>query len=286
MSPLQQEIIAGVIGSSIRHVQALSGGDISSVYLLKTDSEKLLCKINSGVLAYEMFLAEKKGLMALRQTNTIKVPAVFHCVQLETGAFLIMEFIESRSPSAKDMQKFGEQLAALHAVSSSAFGWPEDNFIGSLRQSNRPKHSWVDFYAQERLLPQLKLAREKQLLHESELVSETRLKSCLEKYFLKIRPCLLHGDLWGGNYLITDKGEPCLIDPAIYNGDPMVDIAMSRLFGGFSTVFYKAYEANVGKIEYYEDKVALYQLYYLLVHLNLFGRSYYSQVKRLLDQYF
>ncbi len=286
MSPDQQQSIGQVIGSPIRHIKALSGGDISSVYLLETHSERLLCKINAGPLAHEMFLAEKKGLMALQETNTIKCPSVFHCEQLQSGACLVMEFIESRSPTTKDMQKFGEQLAALHSVTATSFGWAEDNFIGSLGQSNRPNQSWVDFYVKERLMPQLEMARKKQLLYENDLVTGKRLKRCIEKYFLNIRPGLLHGDLWGGNYLITTKGEPCLIDPAIYYGDPMVDIAMSRLFGGFTNALYKAYEANVDKIEYYEEKVELYQLYYILVHLNLFGSSYYAQTRRLLDKYF
>ena len=101
-----------------------------------------------------------------------------------------------------------------------------------------------------------------------------------------MKPALLHGDLWSGNYLISESGTPYLIDPAVYYGDGLVDIAMSKLFGGFGHDFYSAYHEVISKPEAYEERIDLYQLYYLLVHLNLFGASYRSGVLRILSRYF
>jgi fructosamine-3-kinase len=101
-----------------------------------------------------------------------------------------------------------------------------------------------------------------------------------------IRPSLLHGDLWGGNYLIALDGTPYLIDPAVYYGHSEIDLAMSRLFGGFPQSFYRGYEQILPPGNRAEARLGLYQLYYLLVHLNLFGTSYYGRVKALLERYF
>ncbi|MEN8799516.1 MAG: fructosamine kinase family protein, partial [Flavobacteriaceae bacterium] len=102
----------------------------------------------------------------------------------------------------------------------------------------------------------------------------------------KVKPSLLHGDLWAGNYLISSEGEPYLIDPATYFGHSEIDIAMSRLFGGFQDSFYQAYEEVLPSEGPVDDRIRVYQLYYLLVHLNLFGGSYYSGVKAILKSYF
>ena len=88
-----------------------------------------------------------------------------------------------------------------------------------------------------------------------------------------IKPSLLHGDLWAGNFLISDDGVPYLIDPAVFYGHFEVDLAMTRLFGGFSTHFYSAYGEVNGDAKQ-KIRCELYQLYYLLVHLNMFGLSY------------
>lgn len=265
----------------------VSGGDISQAYLLETDTERFFCKVNYNTDAFDMFQAEKLGLEAIAQTKTIATPKVLLCEKLELGGLLLMDYIEPKRSSSKNMELFGHQMAALHRFSgASTFGWESDNYIGSLSQSNRDHASWAEFYTQERLLPQLKMGLERQLLSSNELPSETRLLKTCENRFTKTTPSLLHGDLWSGNYLISADGTPYLIDPAVYYGHYEVDLAMTRLFGGFDSSFYLAHSEHFPKVEGEKERNDLYQLYYLLVHLNLFGRSYYSQVKQLLKTYF
>ena len=151
---------------------------------------------------------------------------------------------------------------------------------------NTPFDDWTDFYIENRIYPQLELALLNGFIASEEIISKEKLKTVCSFYFNKIQPALLHGDLWSGNYIIAKDGTPYLIDPALYYGHSEVDIAMTKLFGVFDTEFYKAYYEIQPKPEHPQAYQDLYQLYYLLVHLNLFGSSYYSGVKRILDRYF
>lgn len=234
-----------------------------------------------------MFQSEKQGLEAISLTKTIACPSVLLCEKLERGGLLVMDYIEAKGSTVQDMELLGHQLAAFHKLSSATtFGWKADNYIGSLRQSNTVHGSWAEFYVRERLLPQCKLACQKQLLSTREVPSETQLLHRCEGLVPKITPSLLHGDLWSGNYLIGADSRPYLIDPAVYYGHYEVDLAMTRLFGGFDSAFYSAHSEHFPKVGGEHERNALYQLYYLLVHLNLFGKSYYGQVKRILETNF
>ncbi|MFH6603122.1 fructosamine kinase family protein [Maribacter algicola] len=280
--------IGNLLSVTVERVRPISGGDISQAFLLETKTDRFFCKTNQGAKIYEMYLAEKKGLEAISRTNTIATPKVLLCEKMETGAFLLMEYIEPKKASRKDMELLGHQLAALHKVSGvEQFGWDSDNFIGNLPQANKKYSVWADFYVFERLLPQMKMALAKNLLQYSEIPSEEiLLKSCSNRFPYDLKPSLLHGDLWGGNYLISQDGIPYLIDPAVYHGHHEVDIAMTRLFAGFDTAFYDAYSAHFPKIGGETARNAIYQLYYLLVHLNLFGGSYKEAVTTILKRYF
>jgi fructosamine-3-kinase len=184
------------------------------------------------------------------------------------------------------MALLGKQLANLHLNKSKTFGFNTDNFIGTLPQSNTTHHNWVDFYVEERLVPQLKIAIQRHLLTPAEVPDLSTMKLKTVDIFKYVQPSLLHGDLWSGNYLISKDGIPYLIDPAAYYGHSEVDIAMSLLFGGFDNSFYEAYHAVIPKETDTIARIELYQLYYLLVHLNLFGSSYYNSVKRITNKYF
>lgn len=271
----------------IEMVRLVSGGDISQAFLLETASERFFCKVNTGDTAYSMFLSEKQGLEAITQTKTIATPRVLLCEALESGGLLVMEFITSKKASPTDMTLLGHQLAALHHLSSNdSFGWETDNYIGSLPQSNNQFFNWTEFYVQERLLPQLKMACDAELLDLQEIPSEAQLLKTCNSLFPKVRPSLLHGDLWSGNFLVSESGTPFLIDPAVYYGHHEVDVAMTKLFGGFTTSFYDAYLEHFPEIGSDEERIQIYQLYYLLVHLNLFGSSYKPSVIRIMKRYF
>ncbi|NLZ95928.1 MAG: fructosamine kinase family protein, partial [Bacteroidales bacterium] len=167
------------------------------------------------------------------------------------------------------------------------FGFSSDNFIGALHQANKQHADWPNFYWHERIMPQLKLAKQSKMLKATEIISEQISISVFEELLGEnVKPSMLHGDLWAGNYLIDKNGAPYLIDPATYWGHSMVDIAMSKLFGGFGNEFYIAYHNMIPKTDNYIAQVDLYQLYFLLVHLNMFGRSYYDGVADILKRYF
>ncbi|WP_341216997.1 fructosamine kinase family protein, partial [uncultured Wocania sp.] len=262
-----------------------SGGDISQAYKIDTANNSYFLKLNS-VSTLNMFQTEAYGLDLIAKTNTIKTPKVLAFDSFENSAFLLMDFVESKRATTEDFKLLGEQLATLHKCSSDNFGLDKDNYIGSLPQSNSAHKNWVEFYTHERLLPQLELAKQKGLLSVAECPSEQHIKNQLELLFKGIKPSLLHGDLWSGNYLISKNGEPYLIDPAVYYGHNEVDIAMTKLFGGFGESFYESYHSYYPLDENTSARIDIYQLYYLLVHLNLFGSSYYSSVKSILQKYF
>ena len=279
--------ISQITNKQFHNIQPLSGGSISSAYLLKWDKGAYFLKVNSNSDALEMFRAEQKGLHAIEETATIAVPKVHHVDLYDNKAFLLMDYVESKSASDNDYKALGTQLAKLHLHHKDKFGFTSDNFIGSLPQSNAQHADWAIFYWQERIAPQLNLAKQNKMLKATEIVSEQTAISVFKELLGKdIRPSVLHGDLWGGNYLIAANGTPYLIDPATYWGHSMVDIAMSRLFGGFGSEFYSAYHNIIPKTDNYNAQIDLYQLYFLLVHLNLFGRSYYGSAAAVLEKYF
>ena len=278
--------ISDQIQSEITAFRPVSVGDISSAYLLETQSQKFLLKVNSKSFAKSLFLAEQKGLQAIEDTKTIAVPRVHLVGELGGKAFLLMDFIESRRPNAKDYTHLGRDLAKLHLTSSDQFGFSSDNFIGSLPQYNAWHADWAEFYWDERIAPQLELTRKNEALEEKYIPSKDRAIKIFVQLFGEVCPALLHGDLWGGNYLIAADGTPYLIDPAVCYGHSMMDVAMSRLFGGFDAEFYDSYHQIIPQPQFYREQIDIYQLYYLLVHLNLFGRSYRSSVVDILERYF
>jgi fructosamine-3-kinase len=278
--------IAGKISEEIISVKPVSGGDISAAYRIDTAVGRYFLKVNDTPFAPEMFRAEREGLQAIEETKTIAVPHV-HLADIADGqSFLLMDFVESKRPDTSDYQRLGTQLAELHRCTQLGFGYSSDNFIGRLPQNNRLHSGWAEFYWYERVFPQLQQAHKAGLIQSQMMPEEEKAIALFRNMFGEVKPSLLHGDLWGSNYLIATDGIPHLIDPAVYYGHSMVDIAMSRLFGGFGTAFYDAYHRIIPKPDHYDAQIELYQLYYLLVHLNLFGGGYYSSVASILRRYF
>ncbi len=278
--------LAERIGETITSYKPISGGDISNAFLVETNQNRFFLKANSQKEAYTMFVTEKKGLQIISQTNTIATPKVYYCGCYKSDAFLLMEYIEPKTPASKDLETLADHLASLHKTTASKFGLNQDNFIGNLPQSNKQHQGWAAFYFNERINPQLELAKSKGLLSINDLPKKQKIHRVLQELFQGITPSLLHGDLWSGNYLIAIDGTPYLIDPAVYYGHHEVDIAMSKLFGGFEPSFYQKYQEHFPFSEQTNARIDLYQLYYLLVHLNMFGSSYCNSVKRILTKYF
>jgi fructosamine-3-kinase len=276
-----------ILGEPQLVATAISGGDTAQAFLLAGKNGRYFLKTSLHTDALALLRAEAVGLEKLRATQTIAIPKVITLERIGAQPFLVLEYIESKKPEPSDFEKLGYDLAALHTAKClNNFGAASNNFIGSLRQSNRKHTHWADFYIIERLWPQLRMAASRKLLGISELPKQERLDKFCSELFTGITPSLLHGDLWGGNFLISNSGTPYLIDPSHYRGHNEVDLAMSRLFGGFGPSFYQAYREIIPTPLAAQEYIDLYQLYYLLVHLTHFGPAYNSQVSTLLTRYF
>jgi len=277
------------LGGPVEGGQPVYGGDINHAARFAVNGTRYFVKWSREAPA-SMFPAEADGLRRLSEAGEIRIPAVIALGEAEGAcpAYLALEWIETDG-SATDatMEDFGARLAALHRHTTSQHGLERDNFIGLLPQRNTPDPAWSAFYRDQRIRPQMEMARQRGLLPKRREDLLTRLIERLPDLLddTAIQPALLHGDLWGGNYLVDDQGEAVLIDPAVYYGHREMDLAMTALFGGFSRRFYEAYAATYPLDPGYEDRQPLYQLYYILAHLNLFGESYGGRVDSLAARY-
>ncbi|MBN1678727.1 MAG: fructosamine kinase family protein [Anaerolineae bacterium] len=280
--------IASELGAPLEHEQPVFGGDINQSARFQAGGTTYFVKWNSSAPG-AMFPAEARGLQLLAQANAVRVPAVIAQRNADGAcpAFLVLEWIEtgSKRGTGNTMARFGSALAELHRHTAETHGLDHDNFIGRLPQPNPPTPDWATFYRDHRIGFQMAIARKRGRLPSRREDLLTRLMDRLPDLLDDVIPVsLLHGDLWGGNYLIDIRGEAVIIDPAVYYGHREMDLAMSELFGGFSGQFYDAYHTAY-PLDGYDERRALYQLYYILVHLNLFGESYGGRVDSIAAHY-
>ena len=278
-----EQALAQRTGRDVRvsGVRAVGGGCISPAARVETDAGDLLfLKWGSGSgTPAGLFEAEARALAALAAARAVRVPEVVATAGPDAGApWLLLEWLEPGAPDARTWPELGRALAALHRVRAERYGWPEDNFIGSLPQANGWAASWAAFWRERRLLPQLERAVR---AGHFDARARRRFDALLGRLDALLAEAeadgasLLHGDLWSGNVHVLAGGEAALIDPSAYHGHREVDLAMSELFGGFGTGFHEAYrEAWPLAPGYAEVRRPIYQLYYLLVHVNLFGAAY------------
>jgi fructosamine-3-kinase len=255
---------------------SIVGGCINNAIKINTNKGDFFVKWNTNSKA-NMFQSEYNGLKVLKDTNTIRIPNVL-CFDDD---FLILEFIPPSNPNNAFWEVFGQKLALMHKQTHSKFGLDFDNYIGSLYQDNTQNKNWTEFFIQNRLQAQLSIGN-----FSGTLLSDfDKLFQKLPNLFPNEKPALLHGDLWSGNFLAKNGDTPMLIDPAIYYGNREMDIAMSKLFGGFNSDFYFAYNESHPLENGWEERIQICNLYPLLVHVNLFGGAYINQVKNILSYY-
>jgi fructosamine-3-kinase len=279
---------AGVEETSPLQVRAVGGGSINNAYLITTSQRQhWFCKINDAGRFPDLFVLERQGLALLGAAATIRVPEVIACEVIAGKQVLILEWIREGLRSDSFWTTFGRQLAQLHQVTGPGFGLsvpsfsndpsspviPLNNYMGSLPQSNAPSPDWVEFFRDQRLEPQLRLAVDKGHLGVREIQQFQGLYKALGTIFGKEPPALLHGDLWSGNFLCDEEERPVLIDPAVYYGHRSMDLAMTTLFGGFERPFYEAYAWHYPFPPNHRQQWEICNLYPLLIHLNLFGRD-------------
>ena len=227
---------------------------------------------------------EANGLRELKKANAIRIPGVIFF----DNEILILEFIKTGNRKNNFSEIFGQQFAEMHKLTSEKFGFFENNFIGATPQINIPqKENWVDFYWEHRLLFQYKLAERNGYVNSDFkkvfIEFEKRVPGIIEGS--EEQPCVLHGDLWSGNFMVDENGDPVLIDPAVYYGHREADLGMTRLFGGFDSRFYSAYNEAYPLPEDWEYRIDIYKLYHVMNHLNLFGTGYLSQAKSIINNY-
>jgi fructosamine-3-kinase len=276
-----EEGVAEALGSRVVGRRAVSGGDINQAHeLTLADGRIVFAKTNRGADP-AMFPAEARGLAWLAEAGALRIPRVL----AQSPSFLVLERIVAGRRRPDFDERLGRGLAALHRHGAPGFGLDHDNFIGRLPQANAPvpEPGWAAFYRARRLEPQLRRAVDAGLATPSLRRGCERLFAVLEERVGPPEPpARVHGDLWGGNLLVDEGGEPCLIDPAVHGGHREVDLGMMSLFGGFSPAVFDAYDEAAPLPDGHEDRVPLYQLYFLLVHVNLFGGSYVSSAERAL----
>lgn len=274
--------------SPITGVHPVGGGDINQAARIDTESGRYFLKWHTQPPP-RFFECEAAGLRMLAEAGAARVPAVvgYGPVPGTTTAFLILEWIETGQRTRTAAETLGRALAQQHRARQPHYGLDHDNYIGRLPQPNRPTPSWIEFYRTQRLGAQRDLADRAGLLPQHRARRLDALMASLDRWIddSSCQPSLLHGDLWGGNWIVTADGEPVLIDPAVYAGDREADLAMTGLFGGFPTAFYDAYREVFPLAPDYNDREPLYQLYYLLCHLNLFGEGYGGSVDTILRRF-
>jgi fructosamine-3-kinase len=271
--------VEAALGSAVVTWDGVSGGDINEAHEARlADGRSVFVKSN-GAAPAGMFEAEARGLDWLGQAKALRVPEVI----AQGTDFLVLELLRPgrRRPDFDEL--LGRGLATLHRAGAPSFGLDHDNFIGRLAQTNQPLPTWAEFYRERRLLPQFHLAVDGQRASVSMRKGFNRLLARIEELVGPPEPpARLHGDLWGGNAMVDEHGMPCLIDPAVHGGHREIDLAMMRLFGGFGPRVFAAYDEAFPLPSGHEARVPLYQLYFLMVHVNLFGGSYVASVEHAL----
>lgn len=268
----------------VEKTSSISGGCINQAYCIGDGKHSFFVKLNKTE-SLQMFEAEAAGLQEIKNSHTLRVPTPVCWGRNEANAWLVLEYIEMDNTTKSGSAALGTGLAEMHRRSFEKFGWTRNNTIGSTPQINKFSPDWIQFWRKHRLGYQLQLAKTNgytgKLLKQGEyLMAE------LDTFFPGTPQVasLLHGDLWSGNYSYDLAGYPVLYDPAIYYGDRETDLAMTELFGGFSTTFYAAYCEAYPLDPGYKVRKTLYNLYHILNHLNLFGRSYLHQAEHMTEK--
>ncbi len=273
-----------ILNEKVTSNSFLGGGSIADSQKIRTSSGKEYFVKSYSQSKSNILKNEVNGLIEIQKSKSIKTPQIIYY----DDDILILEFIKSGRKNKNFSELFGIQLTAMHRLKSDKFGFYENNYIGSNHQINLPLYSnWTDFYWENRLLYQFKLAEKhgyvnsdfRKLFNQFESVYRNIIEGTEEE------PSLIHGDLWGGNYLVDESGNPVLIDPAVYYGHREAELGMTILFGGFDSEFYSSYNEAYPLFDGWKERLDIYKLYHVMNHLNLFGSGYLNQTLSIIKSY-
>jgi fructosamine-3-kinase len=248
--------------------------------LMTTSGVSFFLKVNPAAPS-DMFACEAEGLSAIRIPAGPTVPEAY----LNGDEFLLLEYLTPAPKVVDYWAMFGRSLAALHNQVGPAFGFSHNNYIGSTSQPNSWMEDGYDFFAQQRMIHMANLARDRRILNQGEARQIQRLATQLPDLVPEQPASLIHGDLWSGNVMTDSVGRPAIIDPATHYGWAEAELAMTALFGSFPSQFYRAYDEARPLEPSYQSRFPIYNLYHLLNHVVLFGRSYIGQVMSILDRF-
>lgn len=270
------------LNKPITNIQSVSGGCIADSFLISTENKQQYFLKTAN--HFSPFQEEANGLNEIAKSSTIKTPNIIHV----DNQHLILEYIQPGQTDINFFKRFGKQLAKMHQYSHDNFGFYENNYIGSSEQINLPQsNNWAEFYYQNRIVFQLKLAEKNSFATKELSLAIHNLENKIESILSGSEepPALIHGDLWSGNFIAGPNQTPYLIDPAVYYSHREAELAMSSLFGGFPFEFYESYQQTYPLKKGYARRRPLYQLYHVLNHLNIFGQSYYRDAMVILKGY-
>lgn len=279
-----KRILEERLSTDIESISPLSGGDINEVYKINCTLGNYVVKYNSRLRFPTMFYKEANGLEILRKGG-LRTPNVIDHFEHMDDQFLILEYVAQEKIENKFWIHFAISLSELHQKSNTSFGLDQDNYIGSLGQYNGQMPTWEEFFISKRLKPLIKMAFDKGLLTRKHLTDFDHFFTVFSELLPVEIPSLLHGDLWSGNLLCGSGQQAVFIDPAVYYGHREVDIAMTKMFGGFDPVYLDYYQDCFPLEKGWEERVPIHNLYPRLVHLVLFGHSYLSGIENVIQRY-
>jgi fructosamine-3-kinase len=272
------------LGGRITRAVRVHGGDVALAYAVELDDDRRVFAKTHPSSPPGFFTTEASSLSWLREAAAIAVPEVL-AVSDDPPNHLVLEWVDEGRAGPSTERDLGAGLARMHRVGAPAFGREDRRTTGSRGLPNEPCDTWAEFYAANRLLPLARLARDGGALLPSTIADLERLASRLPSFDTGEPPARLHGDLWAGNRLVDVDGRSWLIDPAAHGGNREFDLAMMRLFGGFTGDCFAAYAEAYPLEPGWEGRVALHQIAPLVVHAIKFGGGYVRSATTAIAEY-
>lgn len=279
-----RNLVEEQFGEKILEIRSVSGGDINEAYRVVMPDTVCFLKINNAEKFPEMFQREAEGLEALRKNSAFRIPEILGFGKFRDTQFLFLEWIEQKVSAAGFWENFGRNIARMHQVTQTNFGWNTNNYMGSLVQENTDTEDFSEFF-QHRISPLAKILLDKRDFSVKEIFALETLYKKLNEIFPEEPPAFIHGDLWSGNFMTDESGNPVLIDPAVSFCHREFDLGMTKLFGGFSEQMYRAYAEIYPPEKNWEKRLPLSQLYPLMIHAVLFGGVYIRRCREIISEF-
>jgi fructosamine-3-kinase len=285
MESTLQRAVEGALGRRIVRSMSLRGGDVAESYAVDLDDGRRVFAKTHRSAPPEFFTTEATGLEWLRAAGAVPVPEVL-AVSDDAPNHLVLEWIDEGWATRTTERDLGAALAALHRAGAPSFGREDRRTTGSRGLPNEPYATWAEFYAQDRLVPLARLARDADALPTPTIAALEQVAGRLDRLGVPGEPpARLHGDLWAGNRLVDTDGQSWLIDPAAHGGHREFDLAMMRLFGGFGDECFAAYADVFPLADGWPERIALHQIAPLVVHAIKFGGGYVAAATNAITQY-